>query len=44
MKMSFNSDSSKQVQEVIFSRKTKKEYHHPLAFNNNNLKLIHISI
>ena len=26
-KMSFNLDPSKQAQEVIFSRKTKKEYH-----------------
>ena len=36
-KMSFNLDPSKQAQEVIFSRKTKKEYHPPLAFNNNNV-------
>ena len=36
-KMSFNPDPSKQAQEVIFSRKTKKEYHPPLAFNNNNV-------
>ena len=36
-KMSFNPDPSKQAQEVIFSRKTKKEYHSPLAFNNNNV-------
>ena len=36
-KMSFNPDSSKQAQEVIFSRKTKKEYNPLLAFNNNNL-------
>ena len=35
--MSFNPDPSKQAQEVIFSRKTKKEYHPPLAFNNNNV-------
>ena len=34
--MSFNPDPSKQVQEVIFSRKTKKEYHPLLAFSNNN--------
>ena len=33
-KMSFNPDPSKQAQEVIFSRKTKKEYHPPFAFNN----------
>ena len=36
-KMSFNPDPSKQAQEVIFSRKTKKEYHPPLTFNNNNV-------
>ena len=36
-KMTFNPDPSKQAQEVIFSRKTKKEYHLPLAFNNNNV-------
>ena len=36
--MSFNPDPNKQAQEVIFSRKTtKKEYHPPLAFNNNNV-------
>ena len=39
-KMSFNPDPSKQAQEVIFSRKTKKEYHPPLAFNNNNVSEI----
>ena len=36
-KMSFNPYSTKQAQEVVFSRKTKKEYHPPLAFNNNNV-------
>ena len=36
-KMSFNPDPGKQAQEVIFSRETKKEYHPPLAFNNNNV-------
>ena len=36
-KMIFNLDPSKQAQEVLFSRKTKKEYHPPLAFNNNNV-------
>ena len=35
--MSFNPDPSKQAQAVIFSRKTKKEYHPPLAFNNDNV-------
>ena len=34
-KMSFNPDISKQVQEVIFSRKLKKAPHHPLMFNSN---------
>ena len=33
-KMSFNPDPSKQAQEVIFSRKTKKEVHPTLYFNN----------
>ena len=36
-KMSFNPDPSKQAQEVIFSKKTKKEYYRPVAFNNNNV-------
>ena len=35
--MSFNPDPSKQALEVIYSRKTKKEYHSLLVFNNNNL-------
>ena len=35
--MSFNPDPSKQAREVIFSGKTKKGYHPPLAFNNNNV-------
>ena len=35
--MSFNPDPSNQAQEVIFSRKTKKEYHPPLAFNKSNV-------
>ena len=33
-KMSFNPDPSKQVQEIIFSRKTKKISHPSLRFNN----------
>ena len=37
-KMSFNPDPSKQAQEVIFSGNTKKEYHPPLSFNNNNVQ------
>ena len=35
--MSFNADRRKQAQEVIFSRKTKKEYHLHPTFNNNNV-------
>ena len=34
-KMSFNPDSKKQAQEVIFSRKSKGISHPPLVFNNN---------
>ena len=36
-KMSFNPDPSKQAQEVIFSRKSKRSTHPPLVFNNNNV-------
>ena len=32
--MNFNSDTTKQAQEVIFSRKVKKTVHPPLLFNN----------
>ena len=35
--MSFIPDPSKQAQKLIFIRKTKKECHPPLAFNNNNV-------
>ena len=35
--MSFNPDLSKQAQEVIFSRKSKRSTHLPLVFNNNNV-------
>ena len=35
--MSFNPDSSKQAQEVIFSRKLQKSTHPTLSFNNNTL-------
>ena len=35
--MSFNPDSNKQAQEVIFSRKLKKFCHPSLRFNNNNV-------
>ena len=34
-KMSFNPDPSKQAQEIIFSIKTKKNYHPSLHFNNS---------
>ena len=34
-KMSFNLDPSKQAQEIIFSRKTKKNSHPSLRFNNS---------
>ena len=34
-KMSFNPEPSKQVQEVIFSRKVMKDSHPTLTFNNN---------
>ena len=33
--MSFNPDPSKQAQEIIFSRKTKKNSHPSLHFNNS---------
>ena len=33
-KTSFNPDPSKQAQEVIFSRKSKRSTHPPLVFNN----------
>ena len=36
-KMSFKPDRSKQVQEVIFSRKLQKSTHPPLGFNNNTV-------
>ena len=35
--MNFNPEPTKQAQEVIFSRKTKKLPHHPLVFNNLNV-------
>ena len=39
IEMSFNTDPSKQVYEVIFSSKTKETAHHQLVFNNNpNIK------
>ena len=34
LKMNFNPDTTKQAQEVIFSRKVKKTVHPPLLFNN----------
>ena len=33
-RMNFNPDTTKQAQEVIFSRKVKKTVHPPLLFNN----------
>ena len=35
--MSFNPDPKKQVQEVIFSQKSKAILHTPLVFNNNGV-------
>ena len=35
--MNFNPEPTKQAQEVIFSRKTKKKTHPPLMFNNANV-------
>ena len=37
--MSFNTDPSKQAQEVIFSRKLKKSTHPTLSFNSNTVTL-----
>ena len=39
-KMNFNSDTTKQAQEVIFSRKSKKKVHPPLLFNNASVTQI----
>ena len=39
-KMSFNSDPSKQAQEVIFSWKINKVHHPPLLFNNSTIQQI----
>ena len=36
-KMDFNLDSTKQVDEIIFSCKAKKIYHTPLVFNNTSV-------
>ena len=38
--MTFNPDSNKQAQEIIFSRKLKKATHPPLLFNNNNVSQV----
>ena len=38
-KMSFNPDRTKQVQEIIFSRKKNAITHPPLFFNNSEIKL-----
>ena len=39
-KTTFNLDCSKQAQEIIFSRKLKKEAHPPLFFNINNVSIV----
>ena len=39
-KMSFNPDSSKQAQGIIFSRKITKVYHPLLLFNNSNIQQV----
>ena len=39
-KMTFNPDSSKQAQEIIFSRKLKEAIHPPLLLNNNNVSQV----
>ena len=36
-KMNFNSDTSKQAHEIIFSRKVKVTAHPQLVFNNNSV-------
>ena len=38
--ITFNTDRSKQAQEIIFSRKLKKAAHPPLLFNNNNVSQV----
>ena len=35
--MNFNTDSTKQAHEVIFSREAKEIYHPPLVFNNTSV-------
>ena len=37
-KMQFNPDPNKQLNEVIFLKKQKNSSHHPVAFNNNDIK------
>ena len=39
-KMTFNSDRSKQAQEIMSSRKLKKATHSLLLFNNNNVSQV----
>ena len=36
--MQFIPDPNKHVNDVIFSRTTKSSAHHPVAFNNNDIK------
>ena len=38
--MSFNSNPSKQAQEVIFTRKVKKVVHLPISFNNKSFQQV----
>ena len=40
MEMSFNSDPSKQAQEVIFTRNVKKVVHPPIFFNNKPVQQV----
>ena len=39
-KINFNTDPSKQVQEIIFSRKLEKANHNSVYFNNNSLQQV----
>ena len=40
--MTFNPDSNKQAQEVIFSRKFKKKLQPPLNFNSNSVQQVQL--
>ena len=39
-KMNFNPDPSKQVQQIIFSRKLQKKNHNQVYFNHNSIKQV----